>query len=113
MKLEEKIKPARRAPVWASVPDEKWNDWRWQLSNRLNSVDELNEVIKLTVSETKALTTNGLFRVDITPYFASLMDPDDLHDPIRQQVIPTDAELGLPHLTEAECMPTCPWVILL
>ena len=93
MQLSDKIKPARRAPVWASVPDEKWNDWRWQLSHRLNSVDELNEVIKLTASETKALTTNGLFRVDITPYFASLMDPDDLRDPIRQQVIPTDAEL--------------------
>ncbi len=93
MHVSDKIKPARRAPVWASVPDDKWNDWRWQLSHRLNSVEELNEVIKLTASETKALTTNGLFRVDITPYFASLMDPDDLHDPIRQQVIPTDAEL--------------------
>ena len=93
MKLEDKVKPARRAPVWASVPDDKWNDWRWQLSHRLNSVEELNEVIKLTPSEIKALQTNGLFRVDITPYFASLMDPDDLRDPIRQQVIPTDAEL--------------------
>jgi lysine 2,3-aminomutase len=93
MRIEDKFKPARRAPVWANVPDEKWNDWRWQLTNRLNSVDELEQVIHLTASEKKALTTNGLFRVDITPYFASLMDPDDLHDPIRQQVIPTDAEL--------------------
>src|SRR5579859_6995003 len=93
MKLEDKIKPARRAPVWADVPEAKWNDWRWQLSNRLNSVEELEQVIHLTASEKRALTTNGLFRVDITPYFASLMDPDDLHDPIRKQVIPTDAEL--------------------
>jgi lysine 2,3-aminomutase len=93
MRLEDKIAPARRAPVWASVPEAKWNDWRWQLSNRLNSVDELEQVIHLTDSEKRALTTNGLFRVDITPYFASLMDPDDLHDPIRKQVIPTDAEL--------------------
>ena len=77
MKLEDKVKPARRAPVWASVPDDKWNDWRWQLSHRLNSVEELNEVIKLTPSEIKALQTNGLFRVDITPYFASLMDWDN------------------------------------
>jgi lysine 2,3-aminomutase len=93
MHLHDKIKPARRAPVWASVPAEKWNDWRWQLANRLNSVDELEQVIKLTDSEQQALHTNGLFRVDITPYFASLMDPDDLQDPIRKQVIPTDAEL--------------------
>ncbi|MHB8961215.1 MAG: hypothetical protein ACYDAN_16515, partial [Candidatus Limnocylindrales bacterium] len=25
---------SRRAPRWEDVPDEKWNDWRWQLSNR-------------------------------------------------------------------------------
>ena len=29
---------SRRAPIYADVPDEKWNNWRWQLSNRLNSV---------------------------------------------------------------------------
>jgi lysine 2,3-aminomutase len=93
MHLADKFPPSRRAPAWAGVPDEKWNDWRWQLSNRLNSVDELEQVVRLTESEKKALSTKGLFRVDITPYFASLMDPDDLHDPIRKQVIPTDAEL--------------------
>jgi lysine 2,3-aminomutase len=93
MHLTDKFHPARRAPVWASVPDEKWNDWRWQLSNRLNSVEELEQVIHLTESEKKALSTKGLFRVDISPYFASLMDPDDLRDPIRKQVIPTADEM--------------------
>ena len=32
---------SRRAPIWADVPDEKWNDWRWQLSNRINSLEEV------------------------------------------------------------------------
>ncbi|MCL4871072.1 MAG: lysine 2,3-aminomutase [Anaerolineae bacterium] len=82
-----------RAPYWADVPDEKWMDWRWQMSHRLNSVDELEKVINLTDSERKALSTKGLFRVDITPYFASLIDPDDPHCPVRKQVIPTDREL--------------------
>src|SRR3990172_4761576 len=94
MRLEDKIKPARRAALWASVPDAKWNDWRWQLSNRLNSVGELDQVIPLNDSEKRALNTNGLFRVDITPYFASLIDPEDPHDPIRQQVVPTDREMA-------------------
>ena len=61
-----------RAPYWADVPDEKWMDWRWQMSHRLNSVEELGRVINLTESERRALTAQGLFRVDITPYFASL-----------------------------------------
>jgi lysine 2,3-aminomutase len=94
MQLQDKIKPARRASVWAGVPDEKWNDWRWQLSHRLNSVEELEQVIPLTDSEREALSTSGLFRVDITPYFASLIDPEDPDDPIRRQVIPTAGELA-------------------
>src|SRR5574341_1093164 len=66
-----------RPKVWADVPDEQWNDWRWQLKNRLNTVEELAQVINLTESEMKALRANNLFRVDITPYFAALIDPND------------------------------------
>jgi len=84
---------SRRAPVYRDVPDEKWNDWRWQLSHRLNTVDEIEKVLPLSESERKALGSSGLFRVDITPYYISLIDPEDPHDPIRKQVIPTDAEM--------------------
>jgi lysine 2,3-aminomutase len=84
---------SKRAPVYADVPDEKWNDWRWQLSHRLNSVEEIEKVVPLTESERKALRTSGLFRVDITPYFISLINPDDPHDPIRLQIIPRAEEM--------------------
>jgi lysine 2,3-aminomutase len=84
---------SKRAPVYADVPDEKWNDWRWQLSHRLNSVEEIEKVFPLTDSERKALQSSGLFRVDITPYFVSLIDPDDPNDPVRKQIIPTAAEM--------------------
>ena len=84
---------SKRAPIYADVPDEKWNDWRWQLSHRLNTVEEIEKIIPLTESERKALQTSGLFRVDITPYFISLIDADDPDDPIRKQVIPTSAEM--------------------
>jgi lysine 2,3-aminomutase len=84
---------SKRAPIYADVPDEKWNDWRWQLSHRLNTADEIEKVISLTDSERKALNTSGLFRVDVTPYFISLIDPEDPHDPVRRQIIPTSAEM--------------------
>ena len=84
---------SKRAPVYADVPDEKWNDWRWQLSHRLNSVEEIEKVVPLTESERKALQTSGLFRVDITPYFISLIDPDDPNDPVRKQIIPRADEM--------------------
>jgi lysine 2,3-aminomutase len=85
--------PSRRAPAYAGVPDEKWNDWRWQLSHRLNSVEDFEKILTLTESERKALSTQGLFRVDITPYFISLIDPDDPYDPVRRQIIPTADEI--------------------
>ncbi len=84
---------SKRAPIYADVPDEKWNDWRWQLSHRLNSVEEIEKIISLTDSERKALQTSGLFRVDITPYFISLIDPDDPNDPVRMQIIPRAEEM--------------------
>jgi lysine 2,3-aminomutase len=87
-------KPAvsRRAPIWQDVPDERWNDWRWQLSNRVNTVDEIGRVLNLTEDEKAGLSSPDKFRVDITPYFLSLIDPDDPNDPIRRQVIPTACE---------------------
>lgn len=85
--------PSKRAPIFEDVPDEKWNDWRWQLSHRLNTASDFNKILKLTESERKALNHVGLFRVDITPYFVSLIDPEDQNDPVRKQVIPTDAEI--------------------
>ena len=86
--------PSRIAPVFKDVPPEKWNDWRWQLSKRLNSVEEFEQVLHLTPSEKKALSSPGLFRVDVTPYYVSLINPDDPDDPIRKQIIPTAEELS-------------------
>jgi lysine 2,3-aminomutase len=78
---------------WESVPLEKWQDWRWQLAHRLNTAEELSQVIHLTPEEIAGLSAPDHFRVDITPYFASLMDPDDPNCPIRRQVIPTGKEI--------------------
>jgi lysine 2,3-aminomutase len=85
---------SKRAPIYQDVPDEKWNDWRWQLANRLNTVEDFEKVLELTDSERKALSTEGLFRVDVTPYFVSLIDPNDPKDPIRTQVLPLADEIA-------------------
>src|SRR5574341_200747 len=82
-----------RPALWADVPDEKWDDWRWQLSHRLNSLEELSQIINLTPEEIEGVSAKDKFRVDITPYFASLIDPDDPNCPVRRQVIPKGREL--------------------
>jgi lysine 2,3-aminomutase len=82
-----------RPAIWADVPDDKWDDWRWQLSHRLNSFKELSRVVHLTPEEEEGVRAQHRFRLDITPYFASLIDPDDPACPIRRQVLPTGREL--------------------
>lgn len=71
-----------------SNPD--WTDWKWQFRNRITQVEELEKVITLSETE-KADISRCLktFRMAITPYYASLMDPTDPACPIRMQAVPT------------------------
>lgn len=83
----------RRYQLFPEVTDEQWNDWKWQVSNRIETVDELKKYIPLTKDEEegarKCLQT---FRMAITPYYLSLIDPNNPDDPIRKQAIPTGLE---------------------
>jgi lysine 2,3-aminomutase len=90
---EEPPGKSRIESPWKDVPSSQWNDWRWQISHRLNTVEEFQRVIHLTPEEIAGLSSPGRFRVDVTPYFASLIDPDNPNCPIRRQVIPTDREI--------------------
>ncbi len=86
----------REISLWQSVSDEEWNDWHWQLRNRITTVEQLKFVLPLTKEEEqgirRALTK---FRMAITPYFASLMDPENSQCPIRLQAVPQLAETQL------------------
>ena len=49
---------SRRAPKWADVPNEQWDDWRWQLSNRVNTLEEIGESLELTADEREGLSAD-------------------------------------------------------
>ena len=87
-------------PLFKDVTDEQWNDWHWQVSHRLSTVEDIAAVVNLTEQEKSDIEkVMGGFRVGITPYYASLMDPDDPRDPVRMQAVPTLAEM---HRSEAD-----------
>lgn len=70
-----------------------WTDWKWQLQNQIKSIEELEQWINLSDDERSGIeATGGYFRWRITPYYASLMDPDDPDCPVRKQVVPTRNE---------------------
>jgi lysine 2,3-aminomutase len=70
-----------------------WNDWRWQLRHSVTTGEEIARRVVLTDDERAGLrAAPGLFRVGATPYYFSLIDPDDAHCPIRRQIIPSFLE---------------------
>ncbi len=77
-------------PLWQNVSDEQWNDWHWQIKNRITTLEQLQQVVKLTPEEIQGvnLCLQSL-RMAITPYYATLMDPNNTDCPIRKQAIPT------------------------
>jgi lysine 2,3-aminomutase len=91
--LEEPPSTDEPPPPWADGPSSTWDDWRWQLSNRLSTLEDFARHIHLTPDEVAGLTAPGCFHTEVTPYFASLIDPDDPNCPIRRQVIPTGSEI--------------------
>ena len=88
--------PARPSIRRADVPDAQWFDWRWQLGHMLTSADDLATVVDLSPEERAGLAqSKHLFRVGITPYYASLMDPAVASCPVRMQAIPQPAEADI------------------
>ena len=84
----------RRHILFPHVTDEQWNDWHWQVRNRIETLEDLKKYISLTPEEEEGVKAClGTLRMAITPYYISLIDPDDPHDPVRRQAIPTAAEL--------------------
>jgi lysine 2,3-aminomutase len=79
---------------WKNTPDSEWNDWRWQQRNRVTRIADLEKVITVTDEERTAFAkSDAMFHMGITPYYASLMDPEDPNDPIRLQSVPKMGEL--------------------
>ena len=60
-----KLLSSRRAPKWANVPDEQWDDWRWQLSNRVNTLEEIGEILELTDDERDGLSAEEIGRAHV------------------------------------------------
>jgi len=82
--------------IWKNVSEEQWNDWRWQISNRITTLEELEQVINLTDEEREGVKKALKYlRMAITPYYATLMDVDNYDCPIRRQGVPTIYETEL------------------
>jgi lysine 2,3-aminomutase len=82
--------------LWSHVPESDWQDWTWQLKNRLTTIEQLERYMTLTPSEKAGcLFAKDKLALAITPYFFNLIDRNDPDCPVRKQVIPRSDEMVL------------------
>jgi len=74
--------------------EENWKDWHWQIKNRFTTVEKLGKILNLTDKEKEEIEKVGCkYRWAASPYYVSLMDPNDPNCPVRRQSIPSAQEL--------------------
>lgn len=74
--------------------EEDWNDWHWQLKNKITDVSILKQVLSLNDNEINEIKEVGqYYRWAISPYYLSLIDKDNINDPIKKISIPSILEM--------------------
>jgi lysine 2,3-aminomutase len=85
---------SNRKTMFPNVSDEQWNDWKWQVKNRIETLDELKKLLPLTEAEEIGVRESlKTLRMAITPYYLSLINLENPECSVRKQAIPTIAEL--------------------
>jgi lysine 2,3-aminomutase len=81
---------ATSAPgYWPNVPPEQWNDWKWQLRNRVTTLEGLEKHLKLSPEERAGVILSGnKLSLAVTPHYFNLIEPGNPGCPIRRQIIP-------------------------
>ncbi len=83
-----------RKRFYPNVTTRQWNDWQWQVSNRIRTISQLESMVSLSENERAAFSPAGaLLPLGITPYYMSLISPDDPLQPLRRTVIPVSDEM--------------------
>jgi lysine 2,3-aminomutase len=73
--------------------EKDWNNWHWHISHGIRDTKILSKIVNLTSKEIEEIIkTANIYRWSISPYYASLMDPEDRNCPIRMQAVPSGLE---------------------
>ena len=73
--------------------EKDWDDYRWQLKNVIKNTEVLAKILHLSDTEIADIQkTATQYRWQLSPHYASLIDPDDRDCPIFKQSVPTIQE---------------------
>ena len=81
---------AFRKRFFPNITTKEWNDWHWQLRNRIRDAQTLGRMIRLSEDERHAMIgQGGSLPLAITPHYMSLLDPWNPNQALRRTVVPT------------------------
>lgn len=79
--------------------EKNWNSWRWQMSHRIRSLEQISACLKLTEDEKIGIemvsNSEKWLRMNITPYYFNLININNIEDPIRKMVVPRAQEFDV------------------
>jgi len=74
--------------------EDDWNDWKWQMKNRVRDADLLAEILSISPLEKRRIASVGkTYRWAVSPYYLSLIGDDYRNDPVYLQSVPDIQEL--------------------
>ncbi len=86
--------PHKASSAWARIPSSSWSDWHWQLKNKIRTAEAARSLLGLDDDTAASLERAAArFAFGITPYYASLIAPDNPDCPIRRMALPAQDEL--------------------
>lgn len=82
----------KKIELWRDIPEEKWTSWKWQITNKIRTLDHLKKIIPWVDAEVFH-KVSSLYHFATTPYYLSLSNMDNPQDPILLQVLPDIKEI--------------------
>jgi lysine 2,3-aminomutase len=74
---------------YPDISERQWNDWQWQIANRIRSLSQLERFLRLTPQEQmSAECLQTKLPLAITPYYLSLLVGRGEAYPLRRTVVP-------------------------
>lgn len=104
-RVTKRISDYQQISLYKDVNPLEWEDWHWQIKQRICTKEELAQVVKLTPEEEEGIKrASGRLSLAITPYWVTLIDPEDPDCPLRRQAVPVAGEFIVsPHEMADPC----------
>lgn len=96
------VVPAITSRLSTLTTNPQWNDWQWQMRNRIRSAEQLEKIFPVVKGRPEFSQVTAKYPMAITPYYASLIRQMDASDPVFLMSVPQSQELVDPAFLKSD-----------